>query len=155
MPACIICALTMDRLGRKPLMVLAMSFLGVFCVAAGFIPEGDFRTLFMLFGKFGASAGFSIVYQFTAELYPSEIRGTGMGMCSMFGRVGGIAAPQVGFKYGQHLMLVFKPKSLKKGLQLFTPSWYPPGLTRTFFQITLYLPLVTNDALPLLLIGIL
>ena len=96
-PACVICALTMDRLGRKPLMVGAMSFLGVFCVAAGFIPEGDFRTLFMLFGKFGASAGFSIVYQFTAELYPSEIRGTGMGMCSMFGRVGGIAAPQAGF----------------------------------------------------------
>ena len=76
----------MDRLGRKPLMVFAMAFLGVFCGAAGFIPEGDFRTLFMLFGKFGASAGFSIVYQFTAELYPSEIRGTGMGMCSMFGR---------------------------------------------------------------------
>ena len=94
MPACIICALTMDRLGRKPLMVLAMAFLGIFCVAAGFIPDGDFRTLFMLFGKFGASAGFSIVYQFTAELYPSEIRGTGMGMCSMFGRFGGIAAPQ-------------------------------------------------------------
>ena len=90
----------MDRLGRKPLMVSAMAFLGVFCVAAGFIPEGDFRTLFMLFGKFGASAGFSIVYQFTAELYPSEIRGTGMGMCSMFGRFGGIAAPQASSKHG-------------------------------------------------------
>ena len=41
--------------------------------------------------------------------------------------------------------------------QIFATSWFgtPWFILIYFFQITLYLPLVTNDALPLLLIGIL
>ena len=46
-------------------------------------------------GKFGASASGSVIFIHTAELYPSEIRGTAMGLCTLFGRIGGIAAPQV------------------------------------------------------------
>ena len=49
----------------------------------------------MISGKFGASASFSIIYMYTAELYPTEIRGTAMGLCSVLGRVGSILAPQV------------------------------------------------------------
>ena len=85
----------MDHLGRKPLFVGAMIFGGTFCMVSPFTPEGTFRTVFALIGKFGASASFSIIYIYSAELYPSEIRGTALGLCSMFGRIGGIAAPQV------------------------------------------------------------
>ena len=46
-------------------------------------------------GKFGAAAGFSVVYLYTAELYPTKIRSTAIGLCSTFARIGGIAAPQV------------------------------------------------------------
>ena len=46
-------------------------------------------------GKFGASAAGSVIFIHTSELYPSEIRGTAMGLCALFGRIGGIAAPQV------------------------------------------------------------
>ncbi len=46
-------------------------------------------------GKFGASGAFSIVYLYTAEIFPTAIRGTATGLCSMMARIGGIAAPQV------------------------------------------------------------
>ena len=36
-----------------------------------------------------------MIYLWSSELYPSEIRGTALGMCSLSGRLGGIAAPQV------------------------------------------------------------
>ncbi len=94
-PSYLLCVLTMDRAGRKPLFVGSMLVLGVFLTAAGYIPEGDFQTVFSLIGKFGAAASFCAVYLYAAELYPSEIRGTALGMCSMFGRIGGIAAPQI------------------------------------------------------------
>ena len=46
-------------------------------------------------GKFGVSAAFALVYLYTAEIFPTMIRATVVGMCSMFARVGGILAPQV------------------------------------------------------------
>ena len=48
-----------------------------------------------LLGKFGAAASFSIVYLYTAELYPTVVRSTAIGLCSMMARIGGILAPQV------------------------------------------------------------
>ena len=52
-------------------------------------------TLVTLLGKFGAAASFSIVYLYTAELYPTVVRSTAIGLCSMMARIGGILAPQV------------------------------------------------------------
>ena len=50
---------------------------------------------YSLSGKFGAAASFSIVYLYTAELYPTVVRSTAIGLCSMMARIGGILAPQV------------------------------------------------------------
>ena len=37
-------------------------------------------------GKFGVAAAFAIVYLYTAELYPTAIRGTAVGACSAVAR---------------------------------------------------------------------
>ena len=50
-----------------------------------------------LIGKFGATAAFNVAYLYTAEMYPTQIRSTAVGMCSMMSRIGGILAPQVLF----------------------------------------------------------
>ena len=48
-----------------------------------------------LVGKFGASAGFAIVYVYASEIFPTDYRGVGIGSCSMFARVGGVLAPPI------------------------------------------------------------
>ena len=48
-----------------------------------------------MIGKIGASAGFSMVYQYSAELFPTVVRNAGMGSSSCMARVGGMIAPYV------------------------------------------------------------
>ncbi len=55
----------------------------------------DFPFFFKKKGKFGAAAAFAIIYLYTGELHPTEIRSTAVGLCSTMARFGGIAAPQV------------------------------------------------------------
>ena len=73
----------------------------------------------MFTGKGCASGAFAIVFQYTAEMYPTEIRSTALGCCSMVGRIGSITAPQVEFnpniitplliRVNIHLMSIFYP----------------------------------------------
>ena len=69
---------------------------GILSIPAGFMEDGIPKTILGLIGKFGATASFNIVYLYTAELFPTQIRSTAVGLCSMMARIGGLAAPQVG-----------------------------------------------------------
>lgn len=44
-------------------------------------------------GKFGVTAAFSMVYVYTAELYPTVVRNMGVGISSMASRLGSILSP--------------------------------------------------------------
>ena len=48
-----------------------------------------------MIGKLGSSAGFAIIYIFSAELFPTTVRNAGIGASSASARVGGMLAPQV------------------------------------------------------------
>lgn len=38
-------------------------------------------------------AAFAVVYLYTAELYPTQVRTVGIGICTVIARLGGILAP--------------------------------------------------------------
>lgn len=46
-----------------------------------------------MLGKFGITSAFSIVYVYTAELYPTVVRNMGVGASSMASRLGSILSP--------------------------------------------------------------
>ncbi|XP_041808310.1 solute carrier family 22 member 5 [Chelmon rostratus] len=46
-----------------------------------------------MMGKFAVTTAFAIVYAYTAELYPTVLRNTAVGACSMASRIGSIIAP--------------------------------------------------------------
>jgi hypothetical protein len=51
------------------------------------------RTIMLIINialKFLASASFAIIYLYSTELFPTNVRTTGLGICSMIGRLGAI-----------------------------------------------------------------
>ncbi|XP_033115530.1 organic cation transporter protein-like [Anneissia japonica] len=54
---------------------------------------GVFRVAVAMAGKFAITAAFSIVYIYSAELFPTPVRSAGMGLASMSGRLGSILSP--------------------------------------------------------------
>ncbi|NXY45273.1 S22AD protein, partial [Ceuthmochares aereus] len=52
-------------------------------------------TVLGIIGKFTATASFSTSYVYSAELFPTVVRQTGVGLCSMSARIAGIMAPLI------------------------------------------------------------
>lgn len=97
-PAHFACLLVLDRWGRKPVLGFSQLLAGLTCVAAGFITTPSLQWLqicLALIGKFGATMSFAVVFVYTAEMFPTEIRSTAVGTSSLCGRIGGLIAPQV------------------------------------------------------------
>merc|ERR1712071_163798 len=83
---------TMDRFGRKPILVLCQLVAGLACVGAGFVPSSQPVLLSFLscLGKLGTSAAFALVYLYSAEMFPTAVRNQTLGACSMVSRVGAL-----------------------------------------------------------------
>lgn len=115
-PAYFGCYAVVDRIGRKASQAGSFLITGAACVAFIFVPDGNTKVKLMeayidvffltfadsewgqlcvyLAGKFGATAAFTIVYIMTSEIFPTPLRHSLMGACSMFGRIGSMVAPQ-------------------------------------------------------------
>ncbi len=85
-----------DLLGRKMVLVLAQLINGVCCIVAGLLTTQDNLTGLqiglVMTGRMFASLGFGLCYIYTAELYPTQLRSTTVGICSTVARFGGIIA---------------------------------------------------------------
>ncbi|KAH9525171.1 hypothetical protein Btru_000527 [Bulinus truncatus] len=97
----ITCLIFLDRAGRKLLQCLFILTAGVACTCTLFpVVYGDaayswITLILSLFGKFGAAASYAVIYIYTAELLPTAIRNSGIGISSVMSRIGGILAPYI------------------------------------------------------------
>lgn len=96
-PAYILTTWLLRKCPRQPLLSLFLVIGGGVLLLIQFIPESlQYVALALeMTGKFGFTMAFSIVYIYTAEIYPTVIRNVGMGMCSSAARIGSITAPYV------------------------------------------------------------
>eukprot|EP00076_Gallus_gallus_P047614 XP_418528.5 solute carrier family 22 member 13-like [Gallus gallus] len=91
------CILMLQWFGRKKSQGGFLLLSGLVCLIITVIPEDQpvVITVLATIGKFTASASFSSAYVYTAELFPTIIRQSGVGLCSMVARVAGIIAPLI------------------------------------------------------------
>eukprot|EP00058_Branchiostoma_floridae_P009777 XP_002595265.1 hypothetical protein BRAFLDRAFT_233027 [Branchiostoma floridae] len=101
-PAYVSSIFVVDTFGRPKTHAGYMMIGAVGCIVcpfltAPYLPErlNPLSVTMAMIGKFGVTAGFNIIYLWTAELYPTMVRNMGVGASSMFARVGGIISPYV------------------------------------------------------------
>ncbi|XP_041376410.1 organic cation transporter protein-like [Gigantopelta aegis] len=99
-PAAFVYYFIVDRIGRKKSCVVFHGVTGVALITATIIKttaEGltadIFTTILSLIGKAGISGSFGLLFMYTSELFPTNLRNVGLGMCSAFARIGGMLAP--------------------------------------------------------------
>ncbi|KAM8764994.1 solute carrier family 22 member 4 isoform 2-T2 [Rhynchonycteris naso] len=94
-PAYITAWLLLRTLPRR-YIIAGVLFLGGGVLLLIQLVPADYRLLsigLVMLGKFGITSAFSMLYVFTAELYPTLVRNMAVGLTSMASRVGSIIAP--------------------------------------------------------------
>ncbi|XP_021380087.1 organic cation transporter protein-like isoform X3 [Mizuhopecten yessoensis] len=140
-------------LGRRTLHCTSMLAGGIACLSTIFtVLYGgkDLQTLttvLALIGKLGSSAGFAIIYIYSAELFPTVLRNAAIGIFSCGARVGSMVAPLIadssqliGGKMGQAVPLViFGAASVLAGiLTMFLPETLNTRLPETIEDARLF-----------------
>lgn len=94
-PGALLPALLLNRFGRKKLLFCSLTLTGLASMTAPWVPKEQSMIVLGLFmiGKSSITFAFNVLYIFTAELWPTNLRTTIMNSCSMTGRMGAVFAP--------------------------------------------------------------
>ncbi|NXB53886.1 S22A5 protein, partial [Leucopsar rothschildi] len=94
-PAYVISWLLLRNLPRRYSMAAALFLGGCVLLFIQLVPSHIrvLSILLVMLGKFGITSAFSMVYVYTAELYPTVVRNMGVGASSMASRLGSILSP--------------------------------------------------------------
>nr|XP_034985386.1 solute carrier family 22 member 13-like [Zootoca vivipara] len=118
------CIFLLQWMGRKKCQAAWLLLSGVVCLLIPAIPT-DFPvivTVLAVIGKSALAASFSTTYVFSAEVFPTVVRQSSLGLCSMAARIGGILAPLVGLLDKFHPaipMVIFGGIALAGGILCF------------------------------------
>ncbi|MGW4771802.1 MFS transporter [Nocardia sp. NPDC004278] len=90
---CLIAVTIINRIGRRPLLTRSFLLSGVALLVLGIFPDSGSAVVLSLFTLYAVFIGGAQVLQFVYpnELFPTEIRGTAVGMASSLSRIGAAA----------------------------------------------------------------
>ncbi|KAI4457558.1 solute carrier family 22 member [Holotrichia oblita] len=95
-PSYLLTALIMDRTGRRGLISFYMLTGGLCCLIAAKLTQGSTEaTSTVMIGKFLIASSFAIVYNYSAELFPTVVRNSALGLGSMCARLSGAMTPLI------------------------------------------------------------
>lgn len=95
-PANILVTIAMTFYGRKPVLFISSLMAGLSCLATIFVVKSSpLFTAIAILGKTNIAAAYTLMYVYSAEIFPTVIRSTSVGLCTVFSRVGGIIAPHL------------------------------------------------------------
>ena len=100
LPSYILMCFILDRAGRRCVVSTFMLIGGVCCIIASSIPTGtdiaaSTIVTIVLLGKACIAASFAVIYNYTAELFPTVVRNTALGIGSMCARLSGALTPMI------------------------------------------------------------
>lgn len=88
--------LLLDRLGRRSITSTLMLAGGICCIAAAYIQQGSTTaTTIVMLGKLFIAGSFAAIYNYSAELFPTVVRNSAMGLGSMCARLAGALTPLI------------------------------------------------------------
>ncbi|CDQ89542.1 solute carrier family 22 member 5 [Oncorhynchus mykiss] len=96
-PAYVVSTVLLRNCQRRPLLSSFLLIGGGMLFMIQLIPENlqGVAIAVEMVGKFAFTMSFTVVYIYTAEIYPTVVRSAGVGVCSSAARIGTIAAPYV------------------------------------------------------------
>ncbi|KAG8376295.1 hypothetical protein BUALT_Bualt09G0048400 [Buddleja alternifolia] len=107
LPGLVLAAILVDRLGRK-LSIEILTMMAVILILPMLSHQSGTVTIALLVGaRTFHSAAFSTLAIYAKEVYPTSIRGSGSGLVTAFGKIGGVICPlvAVGLVRGCHQTL--------------------------------------------------
>lgn len=93
LPGCVFGALLVDRIGRKRTLVPSLLLCGISSYLFSLWASAQSILIFGSLISFFLLGAWGIMTTFTAELYPTRLRSTGVGWAGALGRLVGVAAP--------------------------------------------------------------
>jgi len=88
------------KLGRRFSLSSFMAFAGVALLLTQATDNQTAKTVLAQLGKFAITASFAMVWQYGAEIFPTQVRNIGLGSSSFVSRLGSISAPFIGRELG-------------------------------------------------------
>lgn len=128
LPSYVIVVVLLDKTGRRSLTSTFMLLGGAVCLLTAIVPQDMTTTMTVIvcIGKFCISGSFAIIFNYSAELFPTVVRNTGIGFGSMCARLAGMLTPIISLLdvFDKRLpILVFASFALVSGfLTLFLPE---------------------------------